>query len=75
MDSTTCSPFPVALRMPLVTAGIIKRGKEASGSDSEEFVMFDGKNNNMLDSFSFRFVVTAGVFIAWFIAGYMVLAA
>jgi hypothetical protein len=36
--------------------------------------MFDEKNNRMLDSFSFRFVVTAGVFIAWFVAGYMVLA-
>lgn len=36
--------------------------------------MFEGKNNRMLDSFSFRFLVTAGVFIAWFVAGYMVLA-
>ena len=37
--------------------------------------MFDGKNNRMLDSFSFRFVVTAGVFVAWFVASYMVLGA
>jgi hypothetical protein len=37
--------------------------------------MFDGKNNRILDSFSFRFVVTAGVFVAWFVAGYMLLAA
>lgn len=36
--------------------------------------MFEGKNNRILDSFSFRFTVTAGVFIAWLIAGYMVLA-
>jgi len=36
--------------------------------------MFEGKNNRLLDSFSFRFLMTAGVFIAWFVAGYMVLA-
>ena len=36
--------------------------------------MFEGKNNRMLDSFSFRFLVTASVFAAWFIAGYLVLA-
>jgi hypothetical protein len=37
--------------------------------------MFDGKNNRMLDSFAFRFLVTAGVFAAWVAAGYAVLAA
>jgi hypothetical protein len=37
--------------------------------------MFDGKNNRMLDSFTFRFLVTAGVFVAWVAAGYAVLAA
>jgi hypothetical protein len=36
--------------------------------------MFDGKNNRMLDSFTFRFLVTAGVFVAWIAAGYAVLA-
>jgi hypothetical protein len=36
--------------------------------------MFDGKNNRMLDSFTFRFLVTAGVFAAWIAAGYVVLA-
>jgi hypothetical protein len=35
--------------------------------------MFEGKNNRMLDSFSFRFFVTAGVFLAWFGAGYLIL--
>jgi hypothetical protein len=37
--------------------------------------MFDGKNNRMLDSFAFRFFVTAGVFVVWVAAGYAVLAA
>jgi hypothetical protein len=36
--------------------------------------MFDGKNNRLLDSFYFRFLVTAGVFAAWVGAGYLVLA-
>jgi hypothetical protein len=36
--------------------------------------MFDGKNNRMLDSFYFRFLVTGGVFLAWFGAGYLILA-
>jgi len=38
------------------------------------FAMFEGKNNRMLDSFYFRFIVTAGLFLAWFGAGYLVLA-
>jgi hypothetical protein len=36
--------------------------------------MFDGKNNRLLDSFSFRILVTVGVFLAWVGAGYAVLA-
>jgi hypothetical protein len=36
--------------------------------------MFDGKNNRLLDSFYFRFLVTAGVFVAWIGASYLVLA-
>jgi hypothetical protein len=35
--------------------------------------MFDGKNNGILDSFSFRVVVTAAVFAAWSAAGYVLL--
>ena len=35
--------------------------------------MFDGKNNRMLDSFSFRTAVTVGAFLAWFGAGYLLL--
>jgi hypothetical protein len=27
--------------------------------------MFDGKNNRILDSFYFRFLVTVAVFAAW----------
>jgi hypothetical protein len=36
--------------------------------------MFDGKNNRLLDSFSFRLLMTATVFAAWFGAGYVLLA-
>ncbi len=35
--------------------------------------MFDGKNNRLLDSFSFRFVITAAAFIAWVGASYVLL--
>ena len=35
--------------------------------------MFDGKNNRLLDSFSFRLVVTVAVFAAWSGAGYVLL--
>jgi hypothetical protein len=35
--------------------------------------MFDGKNNRVLDSFSFRVAVTAAVFAAWSAAGYALL--
>lgn len=35
--------------------------------------MFDGKNNRILDSFSFRVALTAAVFIVWSGAGYVLL--
>jgi hypothetical protein len=35
--------------------------------------MFEGKNNRLLDSFSFRVVITGAVFAAWSVAGYIVL--
>jgi len=35
--------------------------------------MFDGKNNRLLDSFSFRIVATVSIFLAWFGAGYLLL--
>jgi hypothetical protein len=35
--------------------------------------MFDGKNNRLLDSFSFRLAVTAAVFAVWSGAGYALL--
>lgn len=33
--------------------------------------MFDGKNNRLLDSFSFRLALTAAVFTVWAGAGYL----
>jgi len=35
--------------------------------------MFDGKNNRLLDSFSFRLALTAAVFAVWSCAGYVLL--
>jgi hypothetical protein len=35
--------------------------------------MFEGKNNRILDSFSFRLALTAAVFAAWTGAGYVLL--
>ena len=35
--------------------------------------MFNGKNNRMLDSFSFRLALTAAIFAAWTGAGYLLL--
>jgi len=52
-----------------------RQPQEIRGFDSGDQFMFDGKNNRILDSFSFRFVMTAGVFVAWFVAGYMLIAA
>ena len=35
--------------------------------------MFDGKNNRLLDSFSFRFALTAAMLALWSGAGYLLL--
>lgn len=35
--------------------------------------MFDGKNNRLLDSFSFRVALTAALFVLWSGAGYVLL--
>jgi hypothetical protein len=40
---------------------------------SQEFLMFDAKNNRILDSLSFRLAVTVAVFAVWFGAGYVLL--
>lgn len=66
----------LASRMPLFNAGMIKSSASTyEVSLHRRFVMFEGKNNRLLDSFSFRFLVSAAVFVAWLAAGYMVLAA
>jgi len=49
-------------------AGFPKLKLERSGA-----YMFDGKNNRLLDSFSFRLALTAAVFAAWSGAGYILL--
>jgi len=50
------------------TAGIPKLKLKGSGA-----YMFDGKNNRLLDSFSFRLALTAAVFAVWSGAGYVLL--
>jgi hypothetical protein len=40
----------------------------------QEFKMFDGKNNRILDSLSFRLALMAAVFAVWSGAGYLLLA-
>lgn len=39
----------------------------------QEFHMFEGKNNRLLDSFSFRMALTVAVFALWSGAGYALL--
>jgi hypothetical protein len=41
--------------------------------DGQGVHMFDGKNNQILDSFSFRLALTAAVFAVWSGAGYVLL--
>ncbi|HLK07061.1 MAG TPA: hypothetical protein VKV30_03940 [Candidatus Angelobacter sp.] len=50
------------------TAEVPKLKLKGSGA-----YMFDGKNNRILDSFSFRMALTAAVFAAWSGAGYLLL--
>jgi hypothetical protein len=60
--------------MPLPNAGIIGiRRSSNSGFRIQEVIMFDGKNNHLLDSFSFRLALTAAVFAVWSGAGYVLL--
>jgi hypothetical protein len=60
--------------MPLLMAGIVGKTKRFQiRSDSSGVHMFDGKNNRILDSFSFRLALTAAVFLAWSGAGYVLL--
>jgi hypothetical protein len=39
----------------------------------QEFHMFEGKNNRLLDSFSFRLALMVAIFAAWSGAGYLLL--
>jgi hypothetical protein len=62
--------------MSAITSGMDYRlTRRDSNSDfvNQEFHMFDGKNNRILDSFAFRLAVTAAVFAAWSGAGYVLL--
>jgi hypothetical protein len=54
--------------------GASYRKRKTKAFATRRFAMFEGKNNRMLDSFYFRFIVTAGLFLAWFGASYLVLA-
>jgi hypothetical protein len=70
------APAGLALRMPIQMAGILARfkpGPQVQFSD-EEIPMFDGKNNRLLDSFSFRAALITAVLALWSGAGYMLIA-
>jgi hypothetical protein len=61
-------------------AGAITHGRNQHKSWDSQFEMdgqgvhmFDGKNNQILDSFSFRVAMTAAVFAVWSAAGYVLL--
>jgi len=64
----------LALRMPIQIAR--NYWSQQPGFDNrfyQEIQMFDGKNNRVLDSFSFRLALTAAVFALWSSAGYVLL--
>jgi hypothetical protein len=43
------------------------------GIGSQELFMFEGKNNRILDSFTFRLALTVAILAAWSGAGYLLL--
>jgi hypothetical protein len=55
------------------TAGALSRHREFKFQD-EEIPMFDGKNNRLLDSLSFRAALITAVVALWSGAGYVLLA-
>ena len=64
--------------MPLLMAGIAKRNAQMLrfqnlSIGSQEFCMFEGKNNRILDSFTFRLALTVAILAAWSGAGYLLL--
>ncbi|MBZ5504948.1 MAG: hypothetical protein LAO78_05605 [Acidobacteriia bacterium] len=67
----------LARQMPLLVEGISGatcRDFKIPRCWDQEFKMFDGKNNRILDSLSFRLALTAAVFAVWSGAGYILLA-
>jgi hypothetical protein len=65
----------LAWQVRLLLAGIISETAKVPKLKLERpgAHMFDGKNNRILDSFSFRLALTAAVFAAWSGAGYILL--
>lgn len=61
--------------MPLPIAGIagINVAVPIQDSGIQGVYMFDGKNNRLLDSFSFRLALSAAIFAMWIGAGYVLL--
>jgi hypothetical protein len=60
--------------MPLlITQAAVMPQKLNNQVGDQELHMFDGKNNRLLDSFSFRIALTVVVFALWSGAGYALL--
>jgi hypothetical protein len=51
-----------------------QRGFREFNLGSRSLKMFDGKNNRLLDSFSFRAALITAVVALWSVAGYVLLA-
>ena len=68
-------PTGLAWRVPLLMAGTNSTIVEYPTFETwrSGAYMFDGKNNRILDSFSFRIALTAAVFATWAGAGYILL--
>src|SRR5690349_7821754 len=65
----------LARQMPLLMGidGATCRDFKILDVGNQELIMFDGKNNRILDSLSFRLALTAAAFAVWYGAGYLLL--
>src|SRR5579859_1149589 len=68
-------PSRLARGMPIemAGAGVLSQDREIS-FETRRFTMFGGKNNRLLDSFSFRAALITAVVALWSGAGYVLLA-
>lgn len=76
MNSTGCKWLTFGKADAITYARIWLRNQsrfKPHGFGDEELYMFEGKNNNLLDSFAFRVALTVAIFALWSGAGYALL--